>query len=50
MANSCVATTKEWLPSKMLRHRRNEPKAFLYAYDLLELNGEVWIESSTSFL
>ena len=23
----------------MLRHRRNEPKAFLYAFDLLELNG-----------
>jgi ATP-dependent DNA ligase len=22
-----------------LRHRRNEPKAFLYAFDLLELNG-----------
>ena len=23
----------------MLRHRRNEPQAFLYAFDLLELNG-----------
>jgi bifunctional non-homologous end joining protein LigD len=23
----------------MLRHRRNEPEAFLYAFDLLELNG-----------
>jgi bifunctional non-homologous end joining protein LigD len=23
----------------VLRHRRNEPKAFLYAFDLLELNG-----------
>ena len=23
----------------MLRHSRNEPKAFLYAFDLLELNG-----------
>jgi bifunctional non-homologous end joining protein LigD len=22
-----------------VRHRRNEPKAFLYAFDLLELNG-----------
>jgi bifunctional non-homologous end joining protein LigD len=22
-----------------LRHRRNEPQAFLYAFDLLELNG-----------
>ena len=25
--------------SQMLRHRRNEPRAFLYAFDLLELNG-----------
>jgi bifunctional non-homologous end joining protein LigD len=25
--------------SQLLRHRRNEPKAFLYAFDLLELNG-----------
>ena len=24
---------------QMLRHRRNEPKAFLYAFDLLELDG-----------
>jgi hypothetical protein len=24
---------------QMLRHRRNEPRAFLYAFDLLELNG-----------
>jgi bifunctional non-homologous end joining protein LigD len=24
---------------QMLRHRRNEPQAFLYAFDLLELNG-----------
>jgi bifunctional non-homologous end joining protein LigD len=24
---------------QMLRHRRNEPHAFLYAFDLLELNG-----------
>jgi ATP-dependent DNA ligase len=24
---------------QMLRHRRNEPAAFLYAFDLLELNG-----------
>ena len=23
----------------VLRHRRNEPQAFLYAFDLLELNG-----------
>jgi bifunctional non-homologous end joining protein LigD len=23
----------------VLRHRRNEPEAFLYAFDLLELNG-----------
>ena len=24
---------------QLLRHRRNEPTAFLYAFDLLELNG-----------
>jgi bifunctional non-homologous end joining protein LigD len=24
---------------RLLRHRRNDPKAFLYAFDLLELNG-----------
>ena len=24
---------------QLLRHRRNEPHAFLYAFDLLELNG-----------
>ena len=24
---------------RLLRHRRNEPAAFLYAFDLLELNG-----------
>ena len=24
----------------MLRHRRNEPEAFLYAFDLLELDGQ----------
>jgi ATP-dependent DNA ligase len=24
---------------QLLRHRRNEPEAFLYAFDLLELNG-----------
>jgi bifunctional non-homologous end joining protein LigD len=24
---------------RLLRHRRNEPRAFLYAFDLLELNG-----------
>jgi ATP-dependent DNA ligase len=24
----------------VLRHRRNEPQAFLYAFDLLELNGD----------
>ena len=27
------------------RHRRNEPQAFLYAFDLLELNGETCAES-----
>jgi len=25
---------------QLLRHRRNEPRAFLYAFDLLELNGD----------
>ena len=25
---------------QVLRHRRNEPQAFLYAFDLLELNGD----------
>jgi ATP-dependent DNA ligase len=25
--------------SNVLRHRRKEPEAFLYAFDLLELNG-----------
>jgi hypothetical protein len=25
---------------QLLRHRRNEPKAFLYAFDMLELNGK----------
>jgi hypothetical protein len=25
---------------ELLRHRRNEPQAFLYAFDLLELNGD----------
>ena len=24
---------------QLLRHRRNEPRAFLYVFDLLELNG-----------
>ena len=24
---------------QLLRHRRNEPQAFLYGFDLLELNG-----------
>jgi ATP-dependent DNA ligase len=24
---------------QLLRHRRNEPRAFLYAFDLLELDG-----------
>jgi ATP-dependent DNA ligase len=30
---------------QLLRHRRNEPKAFLYAFDLLELNGTTFAES-----
>jgi ATP dependent DNA ligase domain len=25
---------------QLLRHRRNEPQAFLYTFDLLELNGD----------
>jgi bifunctional non-homologous end joining protein LigD len=25
---------------QLLRHRRNEPRAFLYAFDLLEMNGD----------
>jgi bifunctional non-homologous end joining protein LigD len=25
---------------QLLRHRRTEPQAFLYAFDLLELNGD----------
>ena len=25
---------------QLLRHRRNEPQAFLYAFDLLELDGQ----------
>ena len=27
-------------PFQLLRHRPNEPQAFLYAFDLLELNGD----------
>ena len=27
---------------QLLRHRRNEPQAFLYAFDLLELNGRIY--------
>ena len=32
-------TSGGWPPS-ISRHRRNEPQAFLYAFDLLELNGK----------
>ena len=32
-------TSGGWPPSMLLRHRRNEPQAFLYAFDLLELDG-----------
>ena len=28
-----------WPRFQLLRHRRNEPQAFLYAFDLLELDG-----------
>jgi ATP dependent DNA ligase domain len=31
--------TPAWFALQPLRHRRNEPRAFLYAFDLLELNG-----------
>ena len=31
--------TPAWFALQLLRHRRNEPRAFLYAFDLLELNG-----------
>jgi len=31
----------------LLRHRRNEPQAFLYAFDLLELNGTVEVRKAT---
>ena len=30
---------------QLLRHRRNEPDAFLYAFDLLELDGRTCAES-----
>jgi bifunctional non-homologous end joining protein LigD len=32
-------TSGGWPPFQLLRHRRNEPQAFLYAFDLLELTG-----------
>jgi hypothetical protein len=28
-----------WLPMLVLRRRRNKAEAFLYVFDLLELNG-----------
>ena len=39
MAKSCVVTRKGVTSFRLLRHRRNDPKAFLYAFDLLGLNG-----------
>ena len=39
MARWCAATSGAGSLSMSLRHRRNEPQAFLYAFDLLELNG-----------
>ena len=33
-----LRTRRAWLPSNCFASR-NEPKAFLYAFDLLELNG-----------
>ena len=32
--------SKDVTSFQLLRHRRNEPQAFLYAFDLLELNGD----------
>ena len=32
-------TSGGWATFQLLRHRRNEPQAFLFAFDLLELNG-----------
>ena len=39
MARWCAATSAAWPSSNVLRHRRNEASAFLYAFDLLELDG-----------
>jgi ATP-dependent DNA ligase len=33
---------------QLLRHRRNEPQAFLYAFDLLELNARTCGASPSS--
>jgi bifunctional non-homologous end joining protein LigD len=38
-ARWCVVTRRGVTSFQLLRHRRNEPQAFLYAFDLLELNG-----------
>ena len=38
-ARLCAATSGGLATFQLLRHRRNEPQAFLYAFDLLELNG-----------
>jgi ATP-dependent DNA ligase len=47
MAKSCVATRRGVAAFPLLRHRRNEPQAFLYAFDLLELNGTVEVRTAT---
>ena len=35
-----AATSGGLATFQLLRHRRNEPQAFLHAFDLLELNGD----------
>ena len=40
MARSCAATRGAWLPSSCSAIGGTSPHAFLYAFDLLELNGD----------
>src|SRR4051812_7181386 len=40
MARWCAVTSGGLATFQLLRHRRNERQAFLYAVDLLELNAE----------
>ena len=39
MARSCAATRRGLARFDVLRRRANEERAFLYAFDLLELDG-----------